>query len=113
MTDPKTGLPELPKGYFYRTYEGHNWRDGWTYRMQIIKRKWYGGRELIHEKRISEPNPDAIERTGGTPYLYALTDSAVLHTSKELKTMLDAYREVTSIEKRLLGNYPPKRINNA
>lgn len=104
--DERTGLPELPKGYFWRVFE----------------EEYYGYAHLAIRKRygiISWTVMSSVIQTtyaGGVHLSINQVDDAALQSSaKRLYRMwrdkLDLLAEREAARKKYVGDYPPKTLN--
>ena len=113
--DEKTGLPELPEGYFWRVVDGHETGSLGTYpgiEMHIMKHST----KLHWFKRVPcvvsigflwKPREDMTE------------DSVRLDVVWMAKNVYDRYKselpihnEVQAAIEKYVGDYPPKNIND-
>lgn len=94
--DEATGLPELPKGYFWRVHETHN--ESNYFRVSLMRKKiWPLGRGVVEEWTA-----DSITE---------MSEPRVLDMANWV------YREWrklrTSGNETLFGDYPPKKLGAA
>lgn len=87
--DPTTGMPVLPKGYFFRVSVNAYGEP----RVDVYERRWFIFRR--YTGGYSE----------GSPY-YDLDEQRVYEIAARAKTSFEYKVKVKS----LLGNYPPKKL---
>jgi hypothetical protein len=111
VIDSKTGLPVLPKGYFFRVKFGYSeyYGNAPTYELHIRRKRVLRTSEYMAGSTI----PDIGTRNNAVSSLSSLTEKNILHAAIKLFPQLAAekeYRERISRNKKLVGNYPPNSI---
>lgn len=108
-----TGMPELPKGYFWRVQVKEEYFSLQERVIVDIRRKRLFGSEyvigqLLQSKTTPEPNSKQV---GGWKDPYApLTDENVLHTAQLVLEQWERKKAKAATAKRLLGDYPPNKL---
>ncbi|WP_346921917.1 hypothetical protein [Glutamicibacter creatinolyticus] len=114
MTDPNTGLPELPEGHFWRLKEG----EYCTVRLSIRKKRKHFGSKSIISMRVYH-NWDGKNMEYRSPALVEgladenLTPDAIRNTAEHLLEKWhtrDAGRLRYENNVKLMGDYPPKKL---
>lgn len=106
MTDPNTGLPELPKGMFWRTTKEYRQSMEDAYYIEIRTKRWWGGSALLFSKRIRE----GLGTDGHVDYSF--NDASIRYTAGLLHREFLKWAEGLMQEVRLLGDFPPNRVLN-
>lgn len=113
--DERTGLPELPKGYFWRVFEDEHL--GYAH---LAIRKRYGIISwTVMSSVIQGPfRPSSVDATymGGVHLsINQVDDAALQYSAKRLyrtwKDKLDLLAEREAARKKYVGDYPPKTLN--
>jgi len=105
-----TGMPELPKGYFWRVrvVEGYVLPE----RISVdIRRKRLIGSEYVVGLFLQHKNlPDPKQVRSWKDAYAPLTDENVLHTAQLVLEQWERKKAKAATEKRLLGDYPPNKL---
>lgn len=116
--DERTGLPELPKGYFWSVSE-----DEYTSHAQLAIRKRFGiiswtvtSSGIQAPFRRNSPYKDGRPIVGVPLLIDQVDDAALQYSAKRLyrtwRDELDLRAEREAARKKYVGDYPPKTLNN-
>lgn len=104
-----TGMPELPKGYFWRVRVKEEYFSLPERVFVDIRRKRLFGSEYVTGRLLHhKTTPEGIYSAKGLAA--PLTDENVLHTAQLALKQWERKKAKAETEKRLLGDYPPNRL---
>lgn len=125
--DPKTGLPEIPSGWYWRVEHSEDLfgrvigYDEPAVRVTLIQHvpKWYRKNRFIrHESvtrrlRVYEPLDPATKRTRpeAYPQMIRLAAAQVMENRKKSSIAEVKNNKANDVIKKYVGTYPPKELN--